>query len=148
MPLVERLDLLPNGLMGLPKKARLKRRWLKWLTVGSADMATQNKAPKRPQVVGPFQGVNPPEDLIAAPTPPPPPPKPVNELKPSEEMLRKAEEEERLRELRDESGKAAEASRRASMGTLKEKPVKKANGGYVKAADGCAQRGKTKGRFI
>lgn len=115
-------------------------------------MATQNKAPKRPQVVGPFQGVNPPEDLIAAPTPPPPPPKPVNELKPSEEMLRKAEEEERLRELRDESGKAAEASRRASMGTLKEKPVKKAKGGMIgsasKRADGCAMRGKTKGRFV
>lgn len=27
-------------------------------------------------------------------------------------------------------------------------PVKKAKGGYVKAADGCAQRGKTKGRMV
>ncbi len=26
--------------------------------------------------------------------------------------------------------------------------VKKARGGYVKAADGCAQRGKTKGRIL
>ena len=28
------------------------------------------------------------------------------------------------------------------------KPKKMASGGYVKAADGCAQRGKTKGRFV
>lgn len=27
-------------------------------------------------------------------------------------------------------------------------PVKKANGGYVKAADGCAQRGKTRGKMV
>lgn len=105
-------------------------------------MATQNKPAKRPQVVGPFQGVNPPEDVGAPPAEPPKPQ--ANELTPSPEMLRKMEEEERLKELRDESGKAAEASRRASMGTT----VKKAKGGYVKAADGCAQRGKTKGRYL
>lgn len=112
-------------------------------------MATQNKPVKRPQVVGPFQAVNPPEDVGAPPAEPPKPQ--VNELTPSPEMLRKMEEEERLKELRDESGKAAEASRRASMGTSKE-PVKKAKGGMIgsasKRADGCAQRGKTKGRFI
>lgn len=28
------------------------------------------------------------------------------------------------------------------------KPVKKAKGGYVRAADGIAQRGKTKGRIV
>lgn len=28
------------------------------------------------------------------------------------------------------------------------KPKKMAAGGYVKAADGCAKRGKTKGRFV
>jgi hypothetical protein len=28
------------------------------------------------------------------------------------------------------------------------KPVKKAAGGYVKAADGCAKKGKTKGRMV
>ena len=113
-------------------------------------MATQNKPVKRPQVVGPFQAVNPPEDL-ASPAPPTPMPKPVNELSISPEAQRRADEEERLKELRDESGKAAEASRRASMGTSKE-PVKKAKGGMIgsasKRADGCAQRGKTKGRFI
>ena len=27
-------------------------------------------------------------------------------------------------------------------------PVKKAKGGYVKSADGCAKRGKTKGRMV
>ena len=113
-------------------------------------MATQNKPSKRPQVVGPFQAVNPPEDL-ASPAPSPPPPKPVNEMSISPEAKRRADEEERLQKLRDESGKAAEASRRASMGTSKE-PVKKAKGGMIgsasKRADGCAQRGKTKGRFI
>jgi len=29
-----------------------------------------------------------------------------------------------------------------------EKPVKKASGGYVKAADGCVQRGKTRGTMV
>lgn len=28
------------------------------------------------------------------------------------------------------------------------KPEKKAKGGYVKAADGCAQRGKTRGKMV
>ena len=28
------------------------------------------------------------------------------------------------------------------------KPIKKAKGGYVKAADGCAKKGKTKGRMV
>lgn len=28
------------------------------------------------------------------------------------------------------------------------KPVKKATGGYVKAADGCCQRGKTRGKMV
>ena len=30
----------------------------------------------------------------------------------------------------------------------KEEPVKKAQGGYVKAADGCVKKGKTKGRMV
>jgi hypothetical protein len=34
-------------------------------------------------------------------------------------------------------------------GILKpKKPVKKAAGGYVKAADGCVQRGKTRGKMV
>jgi hypothetical protein len=28
------------------------------------------------------------------------------------------------------------------------KPVKRAKGGYVRAADGCAQRGKTRGKMV
>jgi hypothetical protein len=31
---------------------------------------------------------------------------------------------------------------------LKKGGMKKANGGYVRAADGCATKGKTKGRFV
>jgi hypothetical protein len=34
-------------------------------------------------------------------------------------------------------------------GSVKQtKPVKKAKGGYVRAADGCAQRGKTRGKMV
>lgn len=41
------------------------------------------------------------------------------------------------------------APQEPDMGILKpKKPVKKAGGGYVKAADGCATRGKTKGRMV
>jgi hypothetical protein len=28
------------------------------------------------------------------------------------------------------------------------KPIKKAKGGYVRSADGCAQRGKTRGKMV
>lgn len=108
-------------------------------------MATQSKPAKRPQVVGPFQGVNPPEGVGAPPAEPPKPQ--ANELTPSAETLRRIEEERKLEELRDESGKAAEISRRSSMGTLK-----RAKGGTVSSAsrraDGCAMRGKTKGRLV
>ena len=41
-------------------------------------------------------------------------------------------------ETREESRKRREAA----------KPKKMAKGGYVRSADGCAQRGKTKGRFV
>ena len=41
------------------------------------------------------------------------------------------------------------APQEPDMGILKpKKPVKKAGGGYVKAADGCVTRGKTKGRMV
>lgn len=37
----------------------------------------------------------------------------------------------------------------SSMGQPpKAPPVKKAKGGYVRAADGCAQRGKTRGKMV
>lgn len=112
-------------------------------------MATQNKPAARPRVVPPFQGVNPPEGVGA---PPPPPPRPTNDLTPTAEAMRRAAEIEREREMQEAMDRAAEISRRSSMGTLKEKPVKKAKGGTVssasKRADGCAMRGKTKGRLV
>lgn len=36
----------------------------------------------------------------------------------------------------------------ATEGEAKPKTQKKAAGGYVKSADGCAQRGKTRGRMV
>jgi hypothetical protein len=57
-----------------------------------------------------------------------------------EQMLRDQEEQEA-------ADRAAEISRRSSMGTLK-----KAKGGMVnsasKRADGCAMRGKTRGKMV
>jgi hypothetical protein len=43
--------------------------------------------------------------------------------------------------------KAYDAAAARSMGTYKE-PIKKAGGGYVKAADGIAKRGKTRGKIV
>jgi len=37
---------------------------------------------------------------------------------------------------------------KAATGEVMPKPQKKAKGGYVSAADGCAKRGKTKGRIL
>jgi len=36
----------------------------------------------------------------------------------------------------------------ATTGDVMPKPQKKAKGGYVSAADGCAKRGKTKGKIL
>lgn len=50
-----------------------------------------------------------------------------------------------------EDKKSAEATDKAyvrSLTSTEQAPVKKAKGGYVRAADGCAQRGKTKGRMV
>lgn len=55
--------------------------------------------------------------------------------------LRRQREEQRQQQ---ESEKAYEKAR-----TYPETPViKKAKGGYVRAADGCVQRGKTKGKMV
>lgn len=44
---------------------------------------------------------------------------------------------------------ARQAKEREQMGEAYDKAARKyATGGYVKAADGCAQRGKTKGRMV
>ena len=52
-----------------------------------------------------------------------------------------------------EDKKAAEATDKAYVRSLTSTeqapaPVKKAKGGYVKAADGCAARGKTRGKMV
>ena len=46
--------------------------------------------------------------------------------------------------MREKAAKAYEDS----LTTTKTAPVKKAKGGYVRAADGIAQRGKTRGKII
>ena len=46
--------------------------------------------------------------------------------------------------MREQTGKAYEKS----LTSTAPAPVKKAKGGYVRAADGIAQRGKTKGRIV
>ena len=43
---------------------------------------------------------------------------------------------------------AGHTTRAMNMADKMFTPVKKAKGGYVKAADGCAQRGKTRGRMV
>lgn len=50
-------------------------------------------------------------------------------------------------------GEMRDVKEREAMGRAYEQAAPRsmkgyANGGYVKAADGCAQRGKTKGRFV
>jgi len=111
----------------------------------------KEKPKARPRVVGPFQGVNPPEmgaDERAAREVRPPPPPPS--MTPTPEVQRKMEEQLRDQRQQEEMDRAAEISRRSSLGTLKIE--KKAKGGMVgsasKRADGCAQRGKTRGKMV
>jgi hypothetical protein len=63
-----------------------------------------------------------------------------------EKAAKEAAEEKAAKESRKESGKAAvkgmKEGRMDAMGNAYKK------GGYVKAADGCATKGKTKGRFV
>lgn len=47
-----------------------------------------------------------------------------------------------------ESRKPKEAPKDEKKEEVKPEPEKKRSGGYVKSADGCAQRGKTKGRMV
>jgi hypothetical protein len=88
-------------------------------------------------------------------------------LTPSEKDYEKKLREDALKEMRDqkmleESGSAYDKARQQSLGAPDKAPVKKraggmctgyAKGGSVKSsaskrADGCAQRGKTKGRMV
>jgi hypothetical protein len=81
------------------------------------------------------------------------PKKPVPPVPSSTPSAMTPEQEARARAIVEETkmqsatDKAYDAAAARSMGTYKE-PVKKARGGYVKAADGCAQRGKTRGKIV
>lgn len=117
---------------------------------------TKRKA-ARPKVVGPFEAVTPPDDTERpAPTPPKPT---VQDTKPSEAVIKRLEKMRAEQEEKAAMERAADISRRSSMGTLKDEPVKKARGGMMyakggsvssasKRADGCAMRGKTRGKMV
>jgi hypothetical protein len=66
-------------------------------------------------------------------------------LKPEEQK-----ELNRLQQIMDDAlnrgAKQAESGQTGTRGEMKRPGLK--TGGYVKAADGCAQRGKTKGRMV
>ena len=67
---------------------------------------------------------------------------------PAEEAKMRAQVEEM--KTQEQTNAAYDAAAARSMGTYKE-PVKKAKGGSVSAsrrADGCAQRGKTRGKIV
>ena len=80
---------------------------------------------------------------------PPAPSSTVGAMTPEQEARARAIVEEAKQ--RSAMDKAYDAAAARSMGTYKE-PVKKAKGGMIgsasKRADGCAQRGKTRGRII
>jgi hypothetical protein len=98
-------------------------------------MATKGKA----RVVGPFQAVTPPdmgEDEKAAREAKP---APAPSMTPSPEAQKKLEE-------MSKEAKEKKATDRAYERSLTN--PKFANGGYVRAADGCAQRGKTRGKMV
>jgi hypothetical protein len=79
-----------------------------------------------------------------------PRPRPAPDMTPSPEAQRRMRQQLDDQSMDEEMDRASEVSRRSSMGTLK--PKQYAKGGSVssasKRADGCAERGKTKGRFI
>lgn len=108
-------------------------------------MADQRKT--RSRVVGPYEGATP-FDVGNKPTPARKAPPPSNTLSP--ENQRRMQQQLDDQRMDEEMDRASEISRRSSMGTLK--PKKYAKGGSVgsasKRADGCAQRGKTKGKMI
>lgn len=123
---------------------------------------TKRKAAK-PKVVGPFEAVTPPDDTERPKVTPPKPPKPpATDMQPSDATIKRLEQMRAEQEEQKAMDRAAEISRRSSMGTLKEepkKPIGKARGGMMyakggtvgsasKRADGCAMRGKTRGKMV
>lgn len=61
----------------------------------------------------------------------------------TQEEIEQAKQEAADAKMREKAAKAYEDS----LTTTKTAPVKKAKGGYVRSADGIAQRGKTRGKI-
>ena len=76
---------------------------------------------------------------------PAPPPPSSGQMTAEQEARARAIAEEAKMQAKMEAAYNAAAPR--SMGTYQE-PEKKAKGGYVRAADGIAQRGKTRGKMV
>lgn len=68
-------------------------------------------------------------------------------MSPAEREARQMIADKKAGEAADKAYNAASKIPPAPKASASE-PKKMAKGGYVKAADGCAQRGKTKGRMI
>lgn len=62
----------------------------------------------------------------------------------TQEEIDQAKQEAADAKMREKAAKAYEDS----LTTTKPAPVKKANGGYVRSADGICQRGKTRGKMV
>jgi hypothetical protein len=105
----------------------------------------------RPRRIDPMEAATPPEmgeDEVEARRPRI---RPAPSMTPSPANQRRMAEQLRDQQMMEDMDRASETSRRSSMGTLK--PGKAyAKGGSVssasKRADGCAQRGKTRGKFV
>lgn len=113
-----------------------------------ADKRTPKpKARMRP--LGPFEAATPPREVEQNRMIRPVRPEPESYI-PSPEVQRRLEEEMRDQQMMEAMERAKDISRRSSMGTYKEE--KKAKGGMVgsasKRADGCAMRGKTRGKMV
>ena len=108
-----------------------------------------DKMPK-PRRVGPFEAATPPEMGEDEMETRRPRPRPAPSMVPTPANRRRMEEQMRNQKMMEDMDRASEISRRSSMGTAK--PKKYAKGGSVssasKRADGCAERGKTKGKFV
>lgn len=108
------------------------------------------KPPMKPRRLGPMEAATPPEMGEDEMETRRPRPRPAPDMTPSPEAQRRMQEQLGQQGEDEAADRASEISRRSSMGTLK--PKQYAKGGSVSSAssraDGCAQRGKTKGRFI
>ena len=109
------------------------------------EKMSRDRRKERARNLGTMRAATPPEDEAM------PPVRPMRRMpmEPAPDVAERAMEEVRREREREAMGQAYEEAAPRSMGTMRAKGGKVyAGGGYVKAADGCAQRGKTKGRMI